>query len=152
MRAASCHRHVAAPRSPSAKSILLGQNLGFAFLLGLMLTAEFLHLPNRVFGDSTEAMWPRIGVRGGALLSMWLIVHFTTSRLLKRLHELETFLRICSWCRKVDDQSEWRTMEDYFDTRFQTRTSHGICPACAQQQRAKYLSAARVKTGADPRA
>ena len=151
MHPPACHRRVAAPRSPSAKSILRGQTLGFSFLLGLMLTAEFLHLPNRIFGDSTEAMWPRIAVRGGTLLSIWLIVHFTTARLLKRLHELETFLRICSWCRKVDDQGEWRTMEDYFDARFHTRTSHGICPACAEHQRAKFLSAARVKSEAGPR-
>lgn len=142
---------VSRPRSPSAKSILLGQTIGFSFLLAVMLTAEFLHLPSRVFGDSTEAMWPRIAVRGGALLGMWLIVHLTTSRLLKRLHELETYLRICSWCRKVDDKGEWRTMEDYFDARFQTGTSHGICPVCSKRQLERHLTATRVQPGAKPR-
>jgi hypothetical protein len=150
-RGPPCHRHVAKSRYTSAKSILRGQAFGFFFLLGLMLTAEFLHLPNRVFGDSTEAMWPRIVVRGSALLSIWLIVHLTTSRLLKRLHELETYLRICSWCRKVDDRGEWRTMEGYFDARFQTSTSHGICPVCARQERAKFLPFAQAKAGANPR-
>lgn len=119
--------------------------LGFALLLAVMWTAELLHLPNKVFGDSTESMWPRIAVRSSALLFIWLIVHLTTSRLLKRLHELENYLRICSWCRKIDDHGEWRTLEDYFDTRFQTDTSHGICPSCSRRQMERHFSPAPEK-------
>ena len=113
--------------------------MGFVLLLGVMWIAELLHLPHRVFGDSNDAMWPRVALRSSVLLSIWLIVHLSTSRLLKRLHELERYLRICSWCRKVDDDGEWRTMEDYFDARFQTGTSHGICPACARRQIDQHL-------------
>ena len=141
---------VTATRSPSATFILRGQAVGFSLLLGLMWTAELLHLPYHLFGDSPEFKWTRIGLRTAILLIIWLVVHITTSRLLRRLHELETFLRICSWCRKVDDHGEWRTMEDYFDARFQTGTSHGICPACARRQLAQYPSAARVRTKDKP--
>ena len=123
---------------------------GFGFLLSLMWIAELLHLPHYLFGDSTESMWPRLLLRTVVLLGIWLIVHRSTSRLLKRLHELETFLRICSWCRKVDDQGEWRTVEDYFDARFETGTSHGICPACACTQFPRQLTAIREKSGASP--
>jgi hypothetical protein len=111
-----------------------------------MWAAELLHLPHRIFGDSTEAMWPRIAVRSSALITIWFVVHLTTSRLLRRLHELESYLRICSWCRKVNDQGEWRTMEDYFDSRFQTGTSHGICPACSKRQ----LDQSTLVIGAKP--
>lgn len=124
--------------------------LGFAILLVVMWTAEMLHLPNRIFGDSTEAMWPRIAVRSSAVLGIWLIVHLTTSRLLKRLHELESYLRICSWCRKVDDHGEWRTMEDYFDARFQTGTSHGICPVCSRRQMERHFAATREHPAPPP--
>ena len=97
-------------------------------------------MQHRLFGDSADFMWSRIALRSAVLLCIWLVVHLTTSRLLKRLHELETYLRICSWCRKVGDRGEWRTLEDYFDTRFQTSTSHGICPACAQHQLTRHTS------------
>jgi hypothetical protein len=117
-----------------------------------MWTAELLHLPNRVFGDSTEAMWPRIAVRSTAVIVIWLIVHLTTSRLLKRLHELESYLRICGWCRKVNDHGEWLTLEDYFDSRFQTGTSHGICPECSKRQLDQHFIATRVKPTPPPRA
>lgn len=138
---------MAKSRSPSAKFILRGQAFGFGFLLTLMWTAELLHLPHYLFGDSTESMWPRLTLRTVVLVGIWLIVHLSTSRLLRRLHELETYLRICSWCRKVDNQGEWRSMEDYFDTRFHTNTSHGICPACAQAQFAKQFTITREKSG-----
>ena len=113
-----------------------------------MWAAELLRIPHHLFGEAPDFMWTRIALRTLALLSIWLIVHLSTSRLLKRLHELEAYLRICSWCRKVGDKGEWLTMEDYFDTRFQTGTSHGICPACVERQLAKHPIAKRVKSGA----
>ena len=134
-----------APRSSSAKSVLRGQAIAFFGLLGLMWIAELIHLPYLLFGDSPEWMWRRLALRTTALLIIWLLVHRSTARLLKRLHELETFLRICSWCRKVDDKGEWRTMEAYFDARFHTTTSHGICPACAREQFDKHIASARKK-------
>lgn len=143
---------MALPRYPSAKFILRGQAVGFSFLLALMWSAELLQIPYHLFGDSPDFKWPRILIRTVVLLVIWGIVHLTTARLLKRLHELETYLRICSWCRKVGDKGEWRTLEDYFDTRFQTGTSHGICPACSAQQLAQHPVATRVKPASAPKA
>lgn len=115
-----------------------------------MWAAELLHVPYHFFGDTKEFVWTRIIVRTAALAFIWLLVHFTTSRLLKRLHELESLLRICSWCRKVGDRGEWLTMEDYFGTRFQTDTSHSICPACAKRQLDQVRTAVRVKSDGNP--
>ncbi|MBC8011002.1 MAG: hypothetical protein H7067_13005 [Burkholderiales bacterium] len=138
------------PRSPSARSILRGQTIAFSCLLVLIWTAELLHLPHHLFGDSPDIQWLRVLFRTFVVLGIWLIVHQTTSRLLKRLHELETFLRVCGWCRKVDDRGEWRTLEDYFDTRFQTGTSHGICPECAKTQLARHRAATREASDTKP--
>lgn len=131
-------------RYPSAKSILRGQAVAFTFMLVMMWIAELLHMPHRLFGDSIENMWPRLIIRSGLLLSIWAIVHLTTSRLLRRLHELESYLRVCSWCRKVDANGEWLTLEDYFDSRFQTGTSHGICPCCAGEQLSRHAAAEKA--------
>lgn len=151
----ACHRRVASsptPRAryPSAKFILRGQAIGFSSLLILMWSAELLHLPHYFFGDSPDSMWSRLTIRTFVLLGIWLIVHLTTSHLLKRLHELERYLRICGWCRKVDDHGEWRTMEDYFGSRFHTDTTHGICPLCARNQLSQHLDATRETANAEP--
>lgn len=131
-------------RSPSARSILRGQAVGFSVLLLIMWSAEIFRMPHHFFGAPEDIVWSRIALRSAVLLVIWGIVHLTTVRLLRRLHELENYLRICSWCRKVNDRDEWRTMEDYFDARFQTGTSHGICPACAQAQLNRQRTATRV--------
>ena len=76
------------------------------------------------------------------VLAIWLRMHLTTKRLLKRRHHLEEFLLVCSWCRKVGHQGEWLTMGEYFGSRFDTPTSHGICPECAKKTLERLTSAA----------
>ncbi len=97
-------------------------------------------------------MWPRLGFRSAVLLCIWMTVHLTTSRLLKRLHELEGFLIVCSWCRKVGDKNEWLSMEDYFSSRFSTDTTHGICPCCAKRQLDQHRTVTCEKSEPTPRA
>ena len=65
----------------------------------------------------------------------------------------EEFLLLCSWCRKIGHQGHWHTTEQYFGKRFDTATSHGICPACAEEQRnemARSLEDAEPSAAADP--
>ena len=69
------------------------------------------------------------------ILAIWLWVHLTTKRLLKRLHYLEEFMHVCSWCRKVGHEGQWLTTEEYFGSKFATQTSHGICEECARKTR-----------------
>lgn len=110
-----------------------------------MWAAELFHLPHHLFDEPATILWPRLFIRTATLLTIWGLVHLTTARLLKRLHELENYLRVCSWCRKVGSRDEWLTIEEYFDTRFRTDTSHGICPACAHHQMNRHLTATRVE-------
>jgi hypothetical protein len=136
----------------SGTTILRAQTAGFSVLLAIMWAVEILRIPHLFFGESPEFLWTRVLARTGLLLVVWLFVHLTTRRLLRRLHELERFLRICSWCRRVGHKGHWLTLEEYFNSRFATETSHGICPDCAAQQFAGFR-AQRVKPGtAKPKA
>jgi hypothetical protein len=108
---------------------------GFVLILGLCWLMEFLEVPHRFFGEAAGFNWPRVLLRTTVLLGVWCWMHYTIKRLLTRLHHLEEFLLLCSWCRKIGHQGQWHTTEEYFGKRFDTETSHGICPTCAQQQR-----------------
>jgi hypothetical protein len=44
---------------------------------------------------------------------------------------LEGFLRVCAWCRKIGHEDEWLPLEEYFDRHLDTKTTHAICPGCA---------------------
>ena len=110
--------------------ILWNEALGFSLLIVMSWLTEILHIPHLIFGDPFTPNWHRAVIRTCVVLLIWAWVHWITRRLLKRLHQLEEFLRICGWCRRVCHNDQWLTLEDYFSSKFSTPTSHGMCPDC----------------------
>jgi len=129
------------PQSPApppavarGDSILQREAIGFSLLLALIWLTEIIGVPHLYFGEPAGFVWPRVLFRTAVVGLIWGCVHWSNRRLLKRLRELEEFLHVCSWCRKVGHGGEWLTMEEYFGSHLNTVTSHGICPACANTQ------------------
>jgi hypothetical protein len=121
------------PTPKSANSILRQETLGFSLIIVLIWATEVFQLQHVLFREPASLNWHRAFIRTGVVALIWIWVHLATKRLLKRLHQLEEFLLVCSWCRKVGHEGKWLTMEDYFDSKFATETSHGICPECAKR-------------------
>jgi hypothetical protein len=118
--------------------ILRRQASGFLLIIVVTWLAEIFHVPHYLFGGTPEFNWPRVLLRTIVVVAVWGWVYWSTRRLLQRLHRLEKFLLVCSWCRKVGDQGSWMTLEEYFGQKFDTQTSHGICPECMQSARANH--------------
>lgn len=54
------------------------------------------------------------------------ILRFTT-----QVRQLEAFLPICSYCKKVrDDSNYWQQIETYINARTGSEFSHSVCPDC----------------------
>ncbi len=67
-------------------------------------------------------------------------VALDNAALRKRVKILETFLPICSNCKKIrktgcdsKKQESWQDVDIYFSEFTNTQVSHGICPNCAQE-------------------
>ena len=90
-----------------------------------------------LYGEDFKPNWERAILRTVVVMLIWLWVHLATRQLLKRLHYLEEFLRVCSWCRKVSSGGEWLDMEKYLNSKFATKTSHGMCPDCLRKKKAE---------------
>ena len=55
-------------------------------------------------------------------------------RALSEIKMLETFLSICSVCKKIrNEEGNWEQMESYISGHSDTRFSHGYCPDCAKK-------------------
>ncbi|MGA2684563.1 MAG: hypothetical protein ABSF51_05885 [Verrucomicrobiota bacterium] len=119
--------------SDKENSILWIEAFGFSLLIVLCWLTELVRIPHLLFGESFTPDWHRAALRTVVISLVWTSVHVATRRLLQRLHYLEEFLRICGWCRKVCHDGEWLTMEAYFNSKFATRTSHGMCPECLKK-------------------
>lgn len=123
------------PANTSGATILRRVNIGFALILLINWVAEIIRLPHLLYDDAVEFNWFRVLLRSVVIIGVWTWVYFTTRGLIKRLHRLEEFMLVCSWCRKVGQEGQWLTMEQYFGSKFDTQTSHGICPECSQTAR-----------------
>ena len=117
----------------SADSVLTTEAIGFSLIIVLSWATEVLHLPHFLFSQPEAFNWSRALLRTVVIMAVWFWVHVATKRVLRRLHHLEEYLLVCSWCRKVGHDGEWLTMEQYFGSKFDTETSHGICPECAKR-------------------
>ena len=48
-----------------------------------------------------------------------------------QVKQLESFIPICSYCKKIrDDQKYWQEIETYFSQQQGAQFSHGVCPDC----------------------
>lgn len=127
-------------------SVLRIEAAGFSFLMVMSWLTEFLRVPHYLFGETFAPNWHRAMLRTVVIGLIWLWMHILTRRLLKRLHHLEEYLRICSWCRKVNDNDEWLEMEKYFSSKFSTKTTHGMCPDCLQKKKDELNERGREKS------
>jgi hypothetical protein len=120
------------PKSRHREYILWIEGVGFSLIIALIWSAEFLRMPHYLFAEPPSFSLLRAVVRSLVVLSVWGAVHISTRRLLKRLHQLEEYLLVCAWCRKIGHEGDWMTMEKYFGSAFSTHTTHGICPECSR--------------------
>jgi len=124
--------------------ILWVEGAAFSVLIVLCWLSEVVGFPHVVFGEDFSPNWHRALLRSLAILLVWSLVYLETRRLLKRLHYLEQFLRICGWCRKVDHNGEWLTLESYFSSKFATESTHSICPECLKTELAEIARRPKV--------
>jgi phosphoserine phosphatase RsbU/P len=67
------------------------------------------------------------------LQELWMRLH-VAERILRyatKVQQLEAFLPICSYCKKVrDDKNYWQQIEGYINARTGSEFSHSVCPDC----------------------
>lgn len=122
------------PAKVKSSGILWVEATAFSLIIVLSWLTEAIRLPHLLYGENFQPNWHRAILRTIVIICIWFWVHDATRRLLKRLHYLEGFLRVCSWCRKVNNDGQWLEMEKFLSSKFSTKTSHGMCPNCLQKK------------------
>ncbi|HXR04505.1 MAG TPA: hypothetical protein VN836_07340 [Verrucomicrobiae bacterium] len=120
-------------KSSYLTKIVFIQNLGFLAIILLCYLDELLKLPTLIFSDH-PFVFRRATLEMLLFFAVWLLVSSSTRRLLKQIRQLEEFMRVCAWCRRIDYKGKWITLETFMEQGFDTPTTHGICPECLRQQ------------------
>jgi len=118
----------------------------FSLIIALSWLTEMVLIPHLLYGEDFTPNYHRAILRTVVVLLIWLWVNMATRKLLRRLHYLEEFLRVCSWCRKVSYGNDWIEMETYLKSKFATKTSHGICPSCLQKTKGQIAASDKTPT------
>jgi hypothetical protein len=114
--------------------LLLYELIGFSLIIALSWLDEFLGLPHLLFGGvAPHPSWREAATETVTIMCVAIPVLVLTRRLLTRLFYLESFLRVCAWCKKISRGDQWISLEDYLTVGFNTETTHGICPDCLER-------------------
>jgi hypothetical protein len=114
------------------------QIVGFLVVVGVIWMDEYFDLPHLLFNSPPTPL--RIGecvFETAAIILLSFIIIFATLKLHRRLKELESLLRICAWCKKVNVGDQWMPLENYLHSFQKTTISHGMCPSCYEQLKIK---------------
>ena len=117
--------------------ILWYEVIGFLVIIVLSWANELTGLPHFFGAVKYVPNWRESVLETLIVLLVATPVMILTKRLVSRLHYLEGFLRVCAWCKNLEYDGEWISLEEFFERKFQTSTSHGMCPACKAEMTAK---------------
>lgn len=122
-------------RTPPSK-VLVYQSVGFCVLIALSWLDELVGVSPLIQGYGVQHGFNlrECLLRMLLILAVWLLVASSTRRVLERLRQLEGFLRVCSWCRRIDFKGRWMPLEEFLHQGFDTPTTHGICQTCLEEQ------------------
>ncbi len=117
--------------------ILWFEGIGFSINIFFLWLIEFFDSPVDPAQGTIFFNWRECLIESVLIALVAVPVIFFTRRWLSRLYYLEGFLRICAWCKKIENKDEWVPIETFFKENFRTESSHGICPNCFEKARQK---------------
>jgi hypothetical protein len=128
------------------KKVLLVQSAGFLAIIALTWLDELTSFHSLLLGTHPFISdFRKSAMEMLLILVVWWLVASSTRRVLAMMRELEAFMRVCAWCRKVEHGGRWIHFDEFLREGFNTPTSHGICEECAAKQKAAIEQAKRER-------
>jgi len=123
-------------QKPSLQVVFM-EIIAFIVIICVSWANEIFHLSQRIFGGEYTPDWHEAAFESVITIMVAIPTIVFTWQIVQRLHHLEGFLHLCAWCRKISNEDEWLSIEEYFDSEFNTQTSHGLCPSCLEELKNK---------------
>lgn len=117
-----------------ARTVLWYEIAAFGLLVALSWTDELFGVPALLFGGPHHPNLREASLETIITLLVAIPIVSRTKRVVARLFHLEGFLRVCAWCKKVEQGGDWVPIAEFFQQRFDAKTSHGMCPDCFAAQ------------------
>jgi hypothetical protein len=113
---------------------LLWHGVGFLTLVVLTWCDALFDLMHYILGHAARpANIMEVEIKTVVILLLWIGSAYKLYQIVSRLSYLEKFLHVCSWCRRIQHQNFWLSLEEHFQHDTGGEVSHGICPECARR-------------------
>ena len=113
---------------------LLWQSLGFLAIVVLTWSDAIFDLAHVILGlPHREVDINRTAITTAVLVLLWMFSAYKIYLVVSRLSYLESFLHVCAWCRKIEHDDRWLSLEAHFAQKTGGKVSHGICPECSKK-------------------
>ena len=113
---------------------LLWQSLGFLIVVILTWSDAIFDLAHVILGlPHREGDINRTAITTAVIVLLWMFSAYKIYLVVSRLSYLESFLHVCSWCRKIEHNDCWLSLEAHFAQKTGGQVSHGICPECSEK-------------------
>ncbi|MBI2928693.1 MAG: hypothetical protein HYY24_23775 [Verrucomicrobia bacterium] len=110
---------------------MLWHGLAFLTIITLTWCDGVFDLAHFVLNEPrTRADLADTALKTSVLFLIWAGSAYKLFRIVSRLSYLEEFLRVCAWCRRIEFDSQWLSLEDHYTRQTGKKTTHGICPEC----------------------
>lgn len=100
----------------------------------LTITNEILDLPHYIFGDTPTTFPQRKGEVMSEFLTYFVVIFFSyyyfKHKIEREIRILEGFIPICANCKKIRQDIDWKTLEEYISANSLAKFNHSICPDC----------------------
>lgn len=117
----------------SCRRLCIVQGIAFLVVIVFLWMEEVLDLPAKLGGMPTPINWLESFMETVVISVLGSFTIVLTYTLQKRITMLQSFIVMCSYCRKVKVDGKWQNLEHYLQSKTATRFSHGMCPDCAKE-------------------
>jgi len=127
-------------KSPPPKQAVYWQqalfwlSVGFLIIVVLTWSDAIFDLAHVILGlPHREMDINRTALTTAVIVLLWMFSAYKVYLVVSRLSYLENFLHVCAWCRKIEYQDQWLSLEAHFKQKTGGNVSHGICPDCFEK-------------------
>lgn len=116
------------------KTVIFYEIIGFSLIIILLWVDEIFDIPCLIFGaPATPFNWVEGIIETVGIIILSVIIIVISVRMLSKIRNLEGFLPVCSFCKKIRVKNEWIPIEVYLSEHSDAVFSHGFCPECIKK-------------------
>jgi hypothetical protein len=108
----------------------------------LTLANELLDVPHYLFGDRPTSFIQRKGEVMFEMIIYTIVIsgsyYFFRKKIEAEIKILEGFIPICANCKKIRQDIDWKTLEEYISENSLAKFTHSLCPDCIRKLYPEY--------------